>query len=364
MTGGSPGNIHDLLQNAELALAEGSFIKALRMARRANSLLDSTQEMHRKFVKTMKKLMKKVLEMEDQGYDVEKAWKLMEMARDKAKESDYELAIRAMEQVEPTLVRATYLPFPLLNRSVDIISTIVFSDGKVRYDVKIYNPTDEPLGEIVIKPPVTKDFQEIQDRYFGIVEPGKTRESTFILVPTTKDWNLGIDRKLMEDGGVVLRTQLSSRSGKASYFVTVENNTDQIIRDITVSPKAPGGLEADPPEAVMDFVEPYGQKTLDFDLHPPGSGKRAGEGGKHIEKVIVIEDNDGTEAPEDWGADSKDEKAWTSKGTNDAPGPGKYTDRPTDFEPVKEDYDLISMSPYRYPDRVEKGLKGKKEGQD
>ena len=104
---------------------------------RAETVLDKTQGLHREFIGILKKFVSRLQEMEDKGYDIREARTLLEKARNRAIKSDYEKAIDMMTKVEPAMDRATYLPFPLLNKTVDIISTIYYASGKISYSVRI-----------------------------------------------------------------------------------------------------------------------------------------------------------------------------------------------------------------------------------
>ncbi|MBN1391056.1 MAG: hypothetical protein JXA22_10495 [Candidatus Thermoplasmatota archaeon] len=354
----------DMLVRAELMLADGYFLRAGSITKKANSLLDITQKMHRQFMDKLGDLLKRVKEMEDRGYDVSEARSLMDMARGKAMKSDYVKALEVFARIDPALDRATYLPFPLLNKTLEIISTIMYSAGKVNYTVRIENPTAGSLGEIIIRPFLSEgDFEPVPERYFGIIGPREFKESTFSLVPKVKDWSLGIGREVLMGEGVVLRTRLSSRGGKAKYFVTIENNSDQIIRDIRISPMAPGGLGSEPASGTMDLVEPFAQKTLEFDLFPLVLEKN-----DTVEKVIAVEGS-GTsglappeedEVEEDWLIEDEEETPAEPDLDLDGLDEEELPDGPRDFTPIEEEYNLISMVPLRYPEKIEREIGDRK----
>lgn len=367
----STANAREMLLKAELTLADGNFLQAKKIVKRAGTLLDKTQGLHREFIGVLKKFVDRIRDMEEKGYDVREAQTLLEKARNKAIKSDYEKAIDMMTKVEPALDRATYLPFPLLNKTVDIISTIYYAGGKISYSVRIENPMSEPLGEIIIRPFLSEgDFQPVQERYFGVIGPREYKESTFNLIPKTKDWSLGVGREILMGEGVVMRTKLSSKGGTAKYYITIENNSDQIIRDIRVAPMAPGGLGSDPANGLIDVVEPFASKTLEFDLFPLVLEREPDE---DIEKVVVLEEEavngeiEVEEEDEDWNEVliDEDEAEVDDSGLDldldgiddDIPD---VPEGPRDFTPIKEEYNLISMVPPKYPEEVERELKKKR----
>lgn len=369
----STANAREMLLKAELTLADGNFIKARKIAGRAGKLLDKTQELHRDFIKVLKKFISRIQEMEEKGYDVREAQTLLDKARNRAIKSDYEKAIDMMTKVEPALDRATYLPFPLLNKTVDIISTIYYAGGKISYSVRIENPMSDPLGEIIIRPFLSEgDFHPVTERYFGVIGPREYKESTFHLIPKVKDWSLGVGREVLMGEGVVLTTKLSSKGGTAKYYITIENNSDQIIRDIRVAPMAPGGLGSDPSNGTIDVVEPFASKTLEFDLFPLVLGKEQYE---NIEKVVVLEEE---AVEEEADVNEEDEEDWNEllhkeeeEVEDDANGLDldlddveedipEMPEGPRDFTPVEEEYNLISMVPSKYPEEVEKRMKKKR----
>jgi len=361
----STENARDMLLKAELALADGNFMRARKISHRASILLDKTQGLHRDFIGVLKKMVSKVREMQDMGYDIREAQNLLEKARTRAVKSDYETAIDMIKKVDPALDRATYLPFPLLNKTLDIISTIQYIKGKIVYAVRIENPMSEALGEIIIRPFLSEgDFHPVQERYFGVIGPREFKESTFNLVPKSTDWNIGVGREVLMGEGVVLRTKLSSKGGTAKYYITVENNSDQIIRDIRVGPMAPGGLGSDPSSGTIDFVEPFASKTIEFNLFPVVLDR---EPEAVLEKVVVLEeDDDIIDDDEEWGeeviAEEKDEKDTgfdlDLDGLDD--DIGGIPEGPRDFTPVEEEYNLISMVPPKYPEEVERKIEKKK----
>lgn len=361
MTGGTPENAREMLLKAELALADGNFIRARSISKQAGTILSSTQKLHRKFMDKMKEFLDKMNDMEDKGYDISEVSQIMNRAKGSAIKSDYISALDLMEKLPPAIERATYLPFPLLNKTVDIISTILYAGGKISYTVRIENPTSDPLGEIIIRPfLVEEEFQDVLEKYYGMVGPMEYKEYTFDLVPKSKDWSLGVDRSVLTGEGVVLRTKLSSKGGTAKYYITVENNSDQIIRDIQVSPMAPTGLDSDPAQATMDFIEPFAQKTVEFDLFPVVLD---GFSRPKKETFVVIEEEEEVEI--------EDEEKWEPEVEEDPEGSegldmdaieedmDDQYEGPKDFTPVLEKYNLISMSPMRYPEQVEKELKRK-----
>ncbi|MFO8050249.1 MAG: hypothetical protein R6V01_00940 [Thermoplasmatota archaeon] len=367
MSEGTPENAQEMLMKAEMALADGNFIKARSISRQASSILERTQKLHRRFMDRMKDFLDKIGKMEERGYDITEASQLMSKARASALKSDYDAALDLMEKLPPAIERATYLPFPLLNKTVDIKSTIFYSMGKVNYTVRIENPMNEPLGEMIIHPFLNKDeFHEVQEKYYGVVGPMEYKEYTFELTPKVKDWSLGVGRDVLVEEGVILRTNLSSRGGTAKYFITVENNSDQILRDIRLSPMAPAGLESDPREAVIEFIEPFAQKTVEFNLYP--MVLREQERPRN-EKYILVEE----EGPEDERSWIEQEEVWETEVNEEEPSIDEGLDLdalkediieidegPRDFTPVREDYDLISMSPMRYPEGIEKEMRSKK----
>lgn len=366
---GTPENAQEMLLKAELALADGNFLKARKISKGASSILDRTMKLHRRFMGKMKEFMDKMGDMEEKGYDVSEVSQIINRAKGRAMKSDYDNALDLMDKLPPAIERATYLPFPLLNKTVDINSTIIYQKGKISYTVRIENPMSEPLGEIIIHPFLHKDeFHDVPEKYYGIVGPQEYKEFTFDLVPKSKDWSLGVDRDILTEDGVVLRTKLSSKGGTAKYYITIENNSDQILRDIQVSPMAPSGLESDPSEAVLEFVEPFAQKTVEFNLFPV---VLEGFKGKDRERFIVVEDDD----EEDEGTIIEDEEKWEAE---EIGSPEEQADAgldletfdddmnseidvgPRDFTPVQEKYNLISMSPMRYPESIEKELRSRK----
>jgi hypothetical protein len=363
-----------MLLKAELALADGNFLKAKKIVVRAGILLDKTQGLHREFITILKGFVTKIRDMEDKGYDIREARTLLEKARNRAIKSDYEKAIDMITKVEPALDRATYLPFPLLNKTVDIISTIFYAGGKISYSVRIENPMSEPLGEIIIRPFLSEgDFHSVQERYFGVIGPREFKESTFNLVPKVKDWSLGVGREVLMGEGVVLTTKLSSKGGTAKYYITIENNSDQIIRDIRVAPMAPGGLGSDPSNGTIDVVEPFASKTLEFDLFPLVLDREPRES---IERVVALEeqadqDIEMIEEEEDWNEEVFDEVEAVEEEVSDLGLDldlngieddlnDNIPEEPRDFTPVEEEYNLISMVPSKYPEGVEKLLKKKR----
>jgi hypothetical protein len=358
-----------MLRKAELALAGGNFLKANRIRKGASGLMDTTLDLHRRFMKRMKKFLEKISDMEDRGYDVSEAMRIMEKAKDRAIKAEYERAMKTLKLVDPALDRAAYLPFPLLNKTVDIISTIFYSAGKVSYTVRIENPTNESLGEIIITPSFSEDeFNRVAEKQFGIVGPREYKEYTFYLTPKKKDWNLGVGREVLMEEGVMMRTKLSSKVGRAGYLVIVENNSDQIIRDVVVSPQTPGGLSSDPVQGIIEAIPPFSTGQVTFDLFPgiidrEGSGQTM-EGSS--DRVVVIEeeepvgssDNDfmiSVREEEDEIVDDEEDEE-LSFDVDDISG-GDPDEGPKDFTPVKEEYDLIEMAPNKIPEEVEKAMR-------
>ncbi len=356
-------NAQEMLRKAELALAGGNFMRANRISKDTSGLLEQTRTLHRKFIKKMKKFIDRIMDMEERGYDISEAMDIMGRAKERAMKADYNKALKTMNLVNPALERAAYMPFPLLNKTVDIISTIFFSNGKVIYTVRIENPTEEPLGEIIITPSFPEDdFYEVPEKPYGIVGGREFKEFTFYLSPKEgKEWNLGIGREILMEEGVTMRTKLSSKKGNAQYLVVVENNNDQVIRDLVVSPQTPGGLVSEPSHGVIEKIDPFSTGSVTFELYPAIINPR--NRGRSNERVVVIEDEEPYHPRSDDEFEITEENEIIDDEEEDEldqdPIDEDLTEGPQDFTPVKEEYNLIEMAPSRYPEEVERGMKKK-----
>jgi hypothetical protein len=374
-----------MVVQAERELAMGHFVKAATISRKAGLMVKKAQDLHRRFMDLLRKAMERTDAMEDMGYDVSEARALITTSRDMAMKSDYESALARMKSLKKALNRATYLPFPLLNKNVDILSTAFWSGSAVEYSVRIENPSSEPLGEIIIRPFFEDGmFHDVQERDYGNIGPRSFSESTFRLVPRGKEFDIGIDSHLLKEESIVFRTRFTSRHGKAAYSITVENNSDQILRDVGLVPRPPGGLVADPQSSTIEFVEPFGSRTVDFQLSP-STGVEDRVVPEEVrtldavkERVVPLEDNEFmvVETPKvikpeeprpiKMGSDgrSTDSETWDDIGIEEGQRPQKGV--PMDFTPQDEDYDLMLMSPYSYPDSYSraKGRAGRKKADE
>lgn len=385
----APSSPRDLVAQAERELAMGHFLKATSISRRAGKLVERIEDLHHKFIELLRKAVEKTDAMEDMGYDVNEARALISASRDLALKSDYESALGRIRSIKKTLNRATYMPFPLLNKNVDILSTAFWAGTAVEYSVRIENPSSEPLGEIIIRPFFEDGmFHDVPERHYGNIGPRSFSESTFRLVPKGKDFDIGVDSALLKEDSIVFRTKFSSRQGRASYSITIENNTDQIIRDIGLAPRPPGGLVPDPPTAVIEYIEPFGSRAVEFALTPAAQEdprmvlEEEAPPAPNERVVSVVEDNEFlvVEKPRVVAADETsrrsvveaeevddDAESWDNLGID---ADRKHRRRTaTDFTPQDEDYDLMLMSPYAYPEsvagRVGKGSrKGGKQDQE
>jgi hypothetical protein len=365
----------DLVAEAERELAMGHFIKATSISRKAGKLVDRIEELHLRFIGLLKRAIQRTESMEEMGYDVSEARTLISSSKDLAMKSDYESALTRIKAIKRTLNRATYLPFPLLNKNVDIISTALWAGTAVDYAVRIENPSSEPLGEIIIRPFFEDGmFHDVPERHYGNIGPRSFSESTFRLIPKGKSFDIGIDSTLLQEDSVVFRTRFSSRHGKATYAITIENNSDQIIRDIGIAPRPPGGLVPNPPNAIIEYIEPFGSRTVDFALTPASQEKVAVEMEEVVstpdqppkERVVRIEEPNEflvvertkavrtTPSPEPPTVEAEEvanpEEVWDESISNEPPRMKKHVAR--DFNPQDEDYDLMLMSPYAYPESV------------
>ena len=402
-------NPQDMIIEAERALSEGRFLKARSYTSKARGVMQRTLELHRSFMGTLREFLERIDDMEEKGYDITEARDIVEKARSKAVRSRYEQAIKVVSMVEPALKRATYLPFPLLNKNVDILTVIIFTGGNLNYTVRIENPTTKPLGEIIIKPFIQEGmFQPVQERAYGVIDSLSYKESTFVLVPKQKDWNVGVGREVLRGGGVVMRTKLTSRDGVASYSITVENNSDQIIRDIIVLPMIPASMEADPAQGIIEHVSPYGSETVDFKLTPASMEKWIQEEDNVVvldrgvdEEDLILDGDDSPnphrsigsdydesedsstshrsigsdydESEDDLDYDDDDEPEDSSDLLGDNEDDDDLEDEKdddlemeidenarTDFRAVEAEYNLITMAPSSFPRRISKMMKGRR----
>lgn len=355
-------NPQEMIERARQELAEGNFIRAARLSRKAGSLIDQTQSLHRRFIELMKKARERTDQMEGKGYDVREAKRIMDSSRDHALRADYDSALDKLKNLKNALNRATYLPFPLLNRNVDILTTAVWSGSALRYTVRLENPSSEPLGEIIIKPSFDEGlFRNVEERLFGMIGPKEYKESVFALHPTDANWNIGIEGHLMKESGIIMRTAFTSRQGRAIYRITIENNSDQIIRDISLSPKPPGGLVPDPPGAIIGSIGPFGSGSAEFKLTPPTFSDTGEVPHTARERVIVLDEDDFTveERPvvrptvieEGLEKDDDDTISWEDE--DEAQAGDDPTADAGKFDPIEREFDMMIMSPYAYPDMVQ-----------
>ena len=408
-------NPQDMIIEAERALSEGRFLKARSYTSRARGVMQRTLELHRSFMGALRDFLERIDDMEEKGYDVTEARDIVEKARSKAVRSRYEQAIRVVSMIEPALKRATYLPFPLLNKNVDILTVINFTGGNLNYTVRIENPTTKPLGEIIIKPFIQEGmFQPVQERAYGVIDSLSYKESTFVLVPKQKDWNVGVGREVLRGGGVVMRTRLTSRDGVASYSITVENNSDQIIRDIIVLPMIPASMEPEPAQGIIEHVSPYGSETVDFKLTPASMEKWIEaednvvvlDRGVDEEDLILDGDDDDSEESSNLLGSNESVDSFDPQDSNGSEDPSNLQDDEpddipdieeeeydedesedssdllgnneddediededlemnidenarTDFRAVEAEYNLITMAPSSFPRRISKMMKGR-----
>jgi len=358
----------ELLLHAEHELSLGHFWKAGRISKRAGKLIDETQMLHRRFMELIKKALERIEVMESLGYDVTEAREMVDRSKERALRTDYVGAINRVQGIKKALERATYLPFPLLNKTVDIITTSFWTSGGMQYEVEIHNPSLKPLGEIIFRPFFPEGmFREVPEKVFGMIGPMKNSDrAVFLLVPTQN----GPSGELERDPSIVRKTVLSSRQGKATISITIENNSDQIIRDFQITPYPPGGLEPVPDRAMIDHVEPFGSRTVTFDLRPmrlePVELVEDHEVRPPKEKVVIVDE---AKAPKDtppppriipeveWDSDHEDAETWDM----DDQDRGQVAEVPVekvqgrDFTPISEEYDLMLMSGYAYPDSVPVG---------
>ncbi|MDG6223967.1 MAG: hypothetical protein QCI82_00460 [Candidatus Thermoplasmatota archaeon] len=352
-------NPQELIEQARQELAVGNFIKAARLSKKAGSLIDETQSLHRRFMELLKKARERTDLMEESGYDVNEARRIIDSSRDTALRADYQNALDRLKTLRKALNRATYTPFPLLNRNVDILTAAIWTGNAINYTVRIENPSSEPLGEIIIRPSFDEGlFRNVEERLFGMIGPKEYKESTFILHPTDPNWNIGIEGHLLKDAGIILRTAFSSRQGRASYHITIENNSDQIIRDVRLSPKPPGGLVPDPPGAVITSIEPFGSATVEFKLDTPTFARAQEDAPAAKERVIVLDEDDFTveERPVVRSVDmdpevmDEDVVSWEEEDENLTAPKGEAGT--AELSPDENEIDMMIMSPYAYPDII------------
>jgi len=258
-----------LLEKAKHALLDGQYRKAKKLAEQSKEMAHAARSYHRKVMNELRSLEDFIEYIDSLKYDTSKAQKVLDEAKKAVLQLDYPSALRLVEDARKVLHRATFVPFPLLNKNVTIKTIIGVEKDKIIYKVRIENKSKRSLGEIVLLPAVDESmFAPVKEQMMGELVGMQAKEVTFVLSPITKNWSLGVPGHLIIGKDINLKTILECQNGTAIYKVMIHNNRSNPITDLTVNPFVPKGLSPDEESKVIEELPAKDSEVIIFDLTP------------------------------------------------------------------------------------------------
>ncbi len=300
---------------AKELLRLGKYFKAQRVAQQSLNWAEKAREFHRRVLSDFKSLEDYIYYVKKLRYDTDEAERILVDVKKAILSLDYNRALSLMDRARKVLRRATFKPFPLLNKDITIKSAVGIEQGKIIYKIKIENHSPDSLGELILQPAVnTEMFAPIREQPIGEVFSMQAKEIRFTLMPVVKNWNIGVPGALIEGKDIILKTILECKDGIATYKVMVKNLKEAPLIDIDVYPFVPKGLKSDEESKVIDEIEAYGSEVVIFDLTP---GRKKGRVSRY---TATYEDDfpytwsysmpEDYELEPDWNEESVEEDVW------------------------------------------------------
>ncbi|MEE1551647.1 MAG: hypothetical protein V1244_08525, partial [Nitrospinaceae bacterium] len=259
----------NILEKAKKALLKGKYFTAIKLAQESRKMAKAAKSLHRTILNDLKALEDFIDYIGKLGYDTSKAQEVLDEAKKAVLQLNYPHTRSLMDKAKQVLHRATFVPFPLLNKNVTIKTIVGVDKEEILYKVRVENKSKKPLGEIILLPAVdTKMFATMKEQMMGEVMGMQAKEVTFVLTPITKNWNIGVPGYLIEGKDINLKTILECVDGTATYKIMIHNNKRNPISDLKVSPFVPKGLEPDEEFKVIEEIAPNDSELLIFDLTP------------------------------------------------------------------------------------------------
>ena len=259
----------NLLEKAKKALLSGKYRAAKRLAQQSQELAKAARAYHTKVMNELRSLGDFIEYIASLKYDTHQAEEILDEAKKTILQLDYPGALSLVEKARKVLHRATFVPFPLLNKNVTIKTIVEVDKDKIIYKVRVENKSKRSLGEIVLLPTVDAAmFAPVREQMMGELMGMQAKEVTFVLTPIVKNWDLGVPGYLIQGKDIALKTILECKDGTATYKVMIQNNKKNPIIDLKATPFVPKGLEPDEQFKVIEEIPPKGSEVLIFDLTP------------------------------------------------------------------------------------------------
>ncbi len=157
-------------------------------------------------------------------------------------------------------------PLPLLVKDVTIETTISSDGATITYTVRIENNSAEPLGKLRVRPAVPPSMFALDEEFKTLppIDVGRSASTTFVLRPLDDAWHLGVEGRALAGKDVTVKTILRCASGKATFFLEVQNNRNYSVRRLTVKPILPVDYVATKDSEEIDVLGPNEKKTIQF----------------------------------------------------------------------------------------------------
>lgn len=259
----------NLLEKAKKALLGGKYRIAKRLAEQSQELAKAARAYHTKVMNELRSLEDFIDYIASLKYDTHMAQEILDEAKKAILQLDYPGTLDLVEKARKILHRATFVPFPLLNKNLTIKTIVEMDKDKIIYKVRVENKSKKTLGEIVLLPTAdAKMFAPVREQMMGELMGMQAKEVTFVLTPVVKNWDLGVPGYLIQGKDINLKTILECKNGTATYKVMIQNNKKNPIMDLKASPFVPKGLEPDEAFKIIEEIPPKGSEVLIFDLTP------------------------------------------------------------------------------------------------
>ncbi|MFO8109191.1 MAG: hypothetical protein R6U17_01515, partial [Thermoplasmata archaeon] len=294
-----------ILNTSKELLRSGYYLETKAETEKLEKNIAALKKTHRRAFDAVSFLEIEIENKKRQGYDVEEASNILTEARRAFGKLDYEKTFSLVQDSKQALERSLYLPFPLLDKDVRLISVIKKEDSEVVLKFQLVNHMETSLGEILLNLSTPPGFIDLREKKLGFIGPREKRTIKAVLKPTIYQPELGFEgdniASLIFKNKITLKSKLDCSGPNPTYKISVKNVGNEVITDLILRPMVPDALESEQDKKMIAELRPIKSVSTTFQLYP-----------KKVEKMdaeIAGEEEEEAEEEEEKGEVAGEEEA-------------------------------------------------------
>lgn len=201
------------------------------------------------------------------GYDTTAVEERLNRSRMHVENMEFKEAASALKEAKEELKTIRYRPFPLLDRDIVLVTSVVPEGDSISYQLQLANREDEPTSKILIQPTVPRGFKDLPSKELKSVEPRCVESINFELIPT-KDIEEGSLAHFLIDGKIKLASKMWLGIEERKNIIEITNISNRHIQDLRIRPMIPECVTSEFPYRDIDLLRSNQTRKVSFNLKP------------------------------------------------------------------------------------------------